>query len=56
MNKQGFTKVSIESADGGWAVAEKGVPTKVFVRWDALIRHLESRLTSKGEKEAPHEP
>ena len=48
MNKTGLTKLSIESADGGWIVAEKGVPPIVFVRWDALVRYLETRLTNKG--------
>ena len=42
-----YTKITIESCEGGWIVKEKGQPTKLFARWDAVIRWLESRLTSK---------
>ena len=43
-----YTKITIESCDGGWIVKEKDKPTKLFVRWEALIHLLEDRLTSKG--------
>ena len=41
-----YTKISIESCDGGWIVMEQGQPTKLFVRWDALVRYLQDRLAS----------
>jgi len=43
-----YTKISIESSDGGWIVKEKKEVTRVFSNWPAVIRYIESRLTSKG--------
>ena len=42
-----YTKLTIESCEGGWIVKEKGQPTRLFVRWETVILWLESRLTSK---------
>jgi hypothetical protein len=42
-----YTKLTIESCEGGWIVKEKGQPTRLFVRWESVIYFLEDRLTNK---------
>lgn len=51
MEKTEYNTVTVEAARTGWIVKETGKPAEVFIRWDALLRHLESRLTSKGNKQ-----
>lgn len=42
-----FCTVSIEAAVAGWILKERGKPAQIFVRWEALVRELEERLTNK---------
>jgi hypothetical protein len=41
--------LTIEAARTGWIVKESGRPAEVFVRWDTLVRYIESRLTTKED-------
>ena len=45
-----YLTVQIEAAENGWVVKQvppKGVPAKVFVRWDAVVAYAASLLTTK---------
>ena len=50
MKKPEYNTVSVEAARTGWIVREQGRPAEVFIRWDALLRYIETRLTSKGDE------
>ena len=47
MSTKLFRTVSIEAAVTGWILKERGKPAQIFVRWEALVRELEERLTHK---------
>jgi hypothetical protein len=45
-----YLTVQIEAAENGWVVKQvphKGTPAKVFVRWDDVVKHAASLLTTK---------
>jgi hypothetical protein len=45
-----YLTVQIEAAENGWIVKQvppKGVPPKVFVRWDAVVAYAASLLTTR---------
>lgn len=48
MSKTQYNTVSIEAAESGWIVKERGQPTKLFYRWESLVKYLEGRLTTPG--------
>ena len=48
MPKAEYNTLTIEAAESGWIVKEKGKPTKVFFRWESLTVYLADRLTTKG--------
>lgn len=50
MKKNEYNTITIEAARTGWIVKEHGKPAEVFIRWSALIEHIEQRLTSVGDK------
>jgi len=50
-NNDGYTYVTIESAESGWILREPNKTTKIFVRWDRLVEAIELSLTNKGVKE-----
>lgn len=45
--KNHYPTVTIEAARTGWIVKEQGCPAEVFVRWESVVKYLESRLTTK---------
>ena len=48
-NKLALPTVTIETVDGAWILREKGKEAKAIFRWDALIRELEERITTKDK-------
>jgi len=42
-----YNTVTVKASVGGWIVTEKGEDTRIFVRWNDVVRYLESRLTTK---------
>jgi hypothetical protein len=48
--KTELNSITIEAADGGWIIKEKGHATLVKFQWRAVISHLEERLTSIGDR------
>lgn len=42
-----YACVSIETARTGWVVKEKGRHTEIFVRWEAVVKYIGTRLTSE---------
>jgi hypothetical protein len=51
-----YLTVQIEAAENGWIVKQvpsKGVPAKVFVRWDAVVTYAASLLTTKPTEFKP---
>lgn len=44
--KAEYATLTIQAAVTGWIVTEKGKPVQVFVRWEAAVNYLKSRLTS----------
>lgn len=43
-----FSTCVVTAAENGWYIREKGQPDKVFVRWEEVVKHLATRLTTKG--------
>ena len=48
LNVKNYKTVTIEAATTGWILKVKGEPTEIFVRWDALVRKLETLLTNSS--------
>jgi hypothetical protein len=51
MKKPEHNIITIEAARTGWIIKEMGRPAEVFIRWDALVEYIATRLTSEGDKE-----
>ena len=45
--KEIYNTVTVKASVGGWIVTEKGKDTRIFVRWEVVVKYLESRLTTK---------
>jgi hypothetical protein len=49
-----FLTVQIEAAQNGWVVRcvpPKGVPPKVFVRWESVVTYAASLLTTNPQND-----
>lgn len=49
MKKPEYNIITIEAAKTGWIAKKRGEPAEVFIRWDELVRYLETRLVTKGD-------
>ena len=47
--KTEYNTVTVEAADGGWIIRQKGEPTRITCRWVIVMSILEMSLTSKGD-------
>lgn len=45
--KPEYNTLTIEAAENGWIVKQKGKTVKIFIHWDRVVKHLESQLVTK---------
>jgi hypothetical protein len=46
-----YSTITIEAARTGWIVKERGKPAEVFVRWESMVKYIETRLSTKGNEQ-----
>lgn len=47
-----YLTVQVEAAENGWIVKAKHLPAKVFVRWESVVKYMESLLVTRQYPEA----
>jgi hypothetical protein len=52
LNPKDYKTISVEAAETGWIVREKGKVAQVCIRWGKVVNILEKELTTKA---VPHD-